>query len=91
MYVRRHEPQVVFGSIDAGVPNTARDDRHTFLDVVWQGAPFANHAQFVSAVTRVASEWAQAGRFTAAQVTAVVDAARRAEETLRVSASGLRH
>jgi DUF1680 family protein len=44
IYVRRHEPQVVFGSIDAGVPNSAREDRQTFLDVLWNDAPFADHA-----------------------------------------------
>ena len=82
IYVRRQEPQIVFGSIDAGVPNSARDDRLTFLDVVWGAAPFANHQQFVAAVTRAAGEWEKAGRFTTAQRTAVVDAARKAERDL---------
>jgi hypothetical protein len=82
VYVRRHEPQIVFGSIDAGVANSAREDRLTFLDVVWSEAPFANHRQFVAAVTRVASEWEKGGRFTAADRTAVVAAAGKAEKDL---------
>jgi DUF1680 family protein len=85
VYVRRHEPQIVFGSIDAGVANSARDDRLTFLDVLWNEAPFATHAQFVAAVTRVAAEWEKAGRLTASQRTAVVDAAGKAERDLRIS------
>ena len=82
VYVRRQEPQIVFGSVDAGVPNSARDDRLTFLDVVWDAAPFADHRQFMAAVTRVAAEWEKAGRFTAAQRSAVLDAAARAERDL---------
>ena len=43
LYVRRHEPQIVFGSIDAGVPNAKREDGLTFLDVLWSDAPFSPH------------------------------------------------
>ena len=85
IYVRRHEPQIVFGSIDAGVPNSAREDRMTFLDVVWNEAPFTTHRQFTAAVTRAAAEWEKAGRFTAAQRTAVTDAAAKAERDLRTT------
>jgi DUF1680 family protein len=85
IYVRRHEPQIVFGSIDSGVANIARDDRLTFLDVLWAEAPFANHARFMAVVTRVANEWEQAGRFTAQQHTAIVAAAGKAEADLRIS------
>jgi hypothetical protein len=53
MYVRRHEPAIVFGSVDSGVANTKRDDGMTFLDVVWAGAPFTNHGRFVAAVERM--------------------------------------
>ena len=84
IYWRRHEPQIVFGSIDAGVANSARDDKLTFLDVVWDQAPFADHRQFVAAVTRVAAEWEKAGRFTAQDRGAVVAAAGQAERDLRV-------
>jgi DUF1680 family protein len=84
IYVRRHEPQIVFGSIDAGVPNSARQDGLTFLDVVWDAAPFATHRDLVAAVTRTAGEWQKSGRFTTAQSAAVVAAAGKAEADLRV-------
>src|SRR6185436_14277405 len=64
MYVRRHEPAIVFGSVDSGVANTPRGDGMTFLDAVWAGAPFANHGRFVAAVERTAAEWRGAGRVT---------------------------
>jgi DUF1680 family protein len=82
MYVRRHEPAIVFGSVDSGVANTKRDDGVTFLDAVWAGAPFADHGKFVAAVERVAGEWRTAGRFTAAELTAVMQGARKAEKEL---------
>ena len=82
--MRRQEPQIVFGSIDAGVANTPREDRLTFLDVLWDEAPFANHEQFMTAVTRIATEWQKAGRFTAQERTAIVDAAAKAEAQLRL-------
>jgi hypothetical protein len=84
MYVRRSEPEVVFGSVSTGVANPAGADDVTFLDRVWDQAPFANQDQFVATVERVAAELAQQGRFTAEQRTAVVDGARRAEPDLRV-------
>ena len=84
IYVRRQEPQIVFGSVDAGVPNSASEDRLTFLDVLWNEAPFANHRQFTAAVTRIAADWEKAGRFTAPQRTAVVAAAGKAEPDLRI-------
>jgi hypothetical protein len=82
MYVRRHEPAIVFGGVDSGVANTKRDDRMTFLDAVWAGAPFANHGRFVAAVERTAAEWRAAGRVTETEKTAIVQAARRAERDL---------
>ena len=60
-YFRRVEPEIVFGSVDSGVPNVKRDDGLpnynvpvagitspgtdglTFLDVLWDRAPFSNH------------------------------------------------
>jgi len=84
MYIRRHEPAVVFGSVEAGVPNTARDDGLSFLDVVWDQAPFDDHARFVEAVERTAIEWQEAGRYSPDQSTTVVDAAQRAESELSV-------
>ena len=79
MYVRRHEPAIVFGAVDSGVPNTKREDGVTFLDAVWAGAPFASHARFMAAVERTAAEWRSAGRATEAEQRAIVRAARRAE------------
>jgi len=83
IYIRRQEPQVVFGSIDSGVPNRSRDDRLTFLDVLWDAAPFADHRVFTAAVSRLATEWQQAGRLTAQERSAIVDAAGKAERDLR--------
>jgi len=82
MYVRRHEPSVVFGSVDSGVANAKREDNTTFLDAVWAGAPFADHSKFVAAVERVATEWRTAGRLTDAEQSSIVQAARRAERDL---------
>jgi len=82
MYVRRNEPTVVFGSVDSGIANAKRDDGMTFLDAVWAGAPFADHARFTASVERVATEWRGAGRMSAADESAIVQAARRAEKDL---------
>ncbi|AQZ63636.1 unnamed protein product [[Actinomadura] parvosata subsp. kistnae] len=99
-YFRRVEPQIVFGSIDSGVPNVRRDDGLpkydvpvsgipspgtdglTFLDVVWDQAPFATHGAFVSTVARTAAEFVRAGRLTGAQQDAVVAAAASARKEL---------
>jgi DUF1680 family protein len=82
MYVRRQEPAIVFGNVDSGVANSKRADGVTFLDAVWGGAPFANHARFVAAVERVGAEWRSAGRLTEAEQNTVMQAARRAERDL---------
>jgi DUF1680 family protein len=82
MYVRRHEPTIVFGSVDSGIANTKRDDGLTFLDAVWAGAPFPDHGRFVAAVERIATEWRTAERLTASEQTDIVQAARRAERDL---------
>lgn len=82
MYVRRHEPSIVFGSADSGVANSRRDDGVTFLDAVWTRAPFANYGRFVTAVERAAAEWRAAHRLTAAEQGAIMQAARRAERDL---------
>jgi DUF1680 family protein len=82
MYVRRQEPTIVFGSVDSGITNTKRDDGMTFLDAAWAGAPFADHGRFMASVARAAAEWRTAGRLTAAEESAVSQAARRAERDL---------
>jgi hypothetical protein len=84
MYVRRHEPRIVFGSIDTGIANPAGPDGLTFLDTVWDHAPFATHDAFVDTVARGAGEWVEAGRLAAGDRSAIVDAARRAEAELGV-------
>lgn len=84
MYFRRDEPQVVFGSVDAGVANPSREDGLTFLDAVWDQAPFASHDAFVSTVKRTAKEWSSSGPLPAGSQNAIVDAARRAEGDLQV-------
>jgi hypothetical protein len=59
------------------------DDGLTFLDIVWDQAPFANHGAFVSAVTATADAFAGAGTLTNAQRATVIAAAASAEQELR--------
>jgi DUF1680 family protein len=82
MYVRRHEPSIVFGSFATDVANSVRADGTSFLDAVWNGAPFSRAGQFVTRVERTAAEWRASGRFSAADQQAVLQAARRAANTL---------
>jgi DUF1680 family protein len=84
IYLRRAEPRIVFGSVDSGVPNPAGPDGLTFLDVVWDAAPFPSHGEFLATVGGVAGEWAGRGVFSSAQEGAIMSAARRAEEDLRI-------
>jgi DUF1680 family protein len=83
LYFRRDEPSTVFGSVDSGVPNAARTDGLTFLDVLWDEAPFASHAQFIRAVERVSADWRSRGLFTEAQRGAILQAAEKARDDLR--------
>ncbi|MBX6381896.1 MAG: glycoside hydrolase family 127 protein [Microbispora sp.] len=78
-YFRRQEPEIVFGKVDSGVPNRAKDDGTTFLDAVWEQAPFANRGRFQSAVAHVADEWVAAGLLSPAEKGRVVSAAARAK------------
>jgi uncharacterized protein len=84
VYVRRLEPAIVFGSVDSGVPNRPGTEGLTFLDRVWDQAPFPDHARFVATVEQVAANTVAAGALTAAEAAGVVEAARRAEADLRV-------
>lgn len=99
-YFRRVEPQIVFGTIDSGVPNVKRNDGlpnydvpvqgvpspgtdgPTFLDVVWDNAPFATHGAFVSTVARTAEEFVAAGLLTREQKDTVVASAASAKDEL---------
>ncbi|HEX6681213.1 MAG TPA: beta-L-arabinofuranosidase domain-containing protein [Candidatus Limnocylindrales bacterium] len=74
-YFHRHEPQVVFGAVDSGVPNVADADGFTFLDRVWDRAPFSTQGQLVQAVARTLAAWRNAGLFTVEQQMAVLAAA----------------
>lgn len=74
-YFRRTEPVVVFGTTDSGVANRARGDGLTFLDVLWQQAPFATAARFVDAVRALADVWLAEGLFARSERDRVVAAA----------------
>jgi uncharacterized protein len=84
IYFRRREPRIMFGAVDSGVDNRPGANRLTFLEAVWDNAPFDSHARFVATVERIAGEHVAAGSMTAQERTTVVDAARRAESDLRV-------
>ncbi|MEU2614380.1 beta-L-arabinofuranosidase domain-containing protein [Micromonospora sp. NPDC007271] len=83
-YVKRVEPEVVFGPATTGVPNDGIRDENgeTFLDRVWETAPFRNHGQFLTRVQEVLDEWLAAGRHTEAQRQAIFLAAARSERDL---------
>jgi hypothetical protein len=83
LYVRRHEPRIVFGSVDSGVGNPSREGGLTFLDEVWAAAPFPNHRAFVARVEQVARDWQAGRRLTAEQQNRIVSAARGAERAMR--------
>lgn len=88
VYFKRSEPKVVFGAIDTGVSNEARDDDgDSFLDKVWAAAPFAEHGDFVRRVEEVSGEWQASGRFSRRDRQLVLSAASRARDELRPAAS----
>jgi DUF1680 family protein len=78
-YFRRAEPVIVFGGTDSGVPNRARGDGLTFLDVLWAQAPFASSGAFVRAVRALAGTWVSAGLMSTAERDRVITAARNAD------------
>lgn len=78
-YFRRVEPTVVFGRADSGVPNRARADGLTFLDVLWSGAAFAGRTRFVQAVRTLADDWLGSGVLTRDERDRIVAAAGRAQ------------
>ena len=65
-----------------GIPSPGTDGP-TFLDIVWDQAPFKNHGTFVSMVELTAFEFAQAGLFTASERLRVVQVAERSNRELR--------
>jgi uncharacterized protein len=84
IYFRRSEPTVAFGTVDSGVSNEPVDDQgFSFLDRVWEAAPFATHHRFVRRVRDVSEEWQNQGRLTPENRRAVIAAAITAEDSLR--------
>ncbi|RIQ25081.1 beta-L-arabinofuranosidase domain-containing protein [Jiangella rhizosphaerae] len=67
----------------AGIPSPGTDGL-TFLDVVWDNAPFANHGDFVATVARTAEEFVGKGLLTDEQKDTVVSAAASARTELAV-------
>ncbi|WBB67767.1 beta-L-arabinofuranosidase domain-containing protein [Micromonospora sp. WMMD812] len=65
----------------AGIPSPG-DDGPTFLDLVWDHAPFASHGHFVSTVALIAAQFRRAGRFSPADLARVVSGAARANREL---------
>ncbi|KAI1778013.1 DUF1680-domain-containing protein [Hypoxylon cercidicola] len=65
----------------AGVPSPGTDGP-TFLDLVWDRAPFASHDAFVDAVADTADAFVAAGVYTADERDAIVATAGQAEEEL---------
>jgi hypothetical protein len=82
IYFRRHEPEVVFGAIGSGVENRIDTQGMSFLDRVWEGAPFESHEALVSEVERMAELWVAAGSFDEGEKAAVLRAAQEAEGSL---------
>ncbi|WP_246113741.1 glycoside hydrolase family 127 protein, partial [Streptomyces montanus] len=78
-YFKRSEPVIVFGAADSGVPNRDRGDGTTFLDLVWNQAPFTTSGRFVRAVRATAGDWLSEGLLTRSERDRVVAAATRAD------------
>jgi hypothetical protein len=60
-------------------------DGPTFLDVIWDEAPFASHEAFVNTVTSTADAFVEAGVYTTAQRDTIVEKAIDAEQALSPS------
>jgi hypothetical protein len=58
------------------------DDGPTFLDLVWDRAPFDNHEDFVEAVTDVADAFVDAGVYTEKERDSIIAGAEEAKEGL---------
>ncbi|SCF16229.1 Beta-L-arabinofuranosidase, GH127 [Micromonospora coriariae] len=65
----------------AGVPSPGSDGP-TFLDLVWDQAPFKNHGQFVSTVDHVAQAFVEAGLLSPQERSTVVTTAARSNKEL---------
>jgi hypothetical protein len=60
------------------VPNHQRADGLSFLDAVWDSAPFTDQAAFVRAVSTVSSDWLAQGLLTRSERQQVLAAANQA-------------
>lgn len=83
MYLRRADARIGFAgaasgsAADSGVPNVAREDGSTFLDVLWSDGGFASRAGFLRSVLRTTQEFVGLGLLSTADAEAVVGAAVR--------------
>ncbi|GAA5200583.1 hypothetical protein GCM10023322_78780 [Rugosimonospora acidiphila] len=77
VYFHRVEPQVVFGAVNSGVTNHVGTDGRTFLDTVWDQAPFADKGDLLRAVDQVSSDWYSNGLLTRQEREAVLSSAGR--------------
>ena len=66
------------------MPNPVGPDGRSFLDDLWNEAPFSTHQEFLANVERIAGDWVTGGGFSENQRNAIMDAARLAEEALQV-------
>ncbi|KAI2634027.1 hypothetical protein GGS21DRAFT_124975 [Xylaria nigripes] len=64
-----------------GIPSPGTDGP-TFLDLVWDQAPFSTHHLFVEAVTSVADQFVHAGTYSALERNTIVLKAKQAEKEL---------
>jgi sugar phosphate isomerase/epimerase len=67
------------GAGASGVPNYDTGDGCTVMDEIMGAAPFANHGQFVSRVTKTTKSLARAGVLTDAERSGIINAASRSE------------
>ncbi|PUB25917.1 hypothetical protein C8K30_1064 [Promicromonospora sp. AC04] len=62
---------------DSGVPNPAREDGRTFLDVLWSDGGFASRAEFLRTVLSTTHEFVDVGLLSADEARRVLVAAAR--------------
>ncbi|MFJ8788607.1 beta-L-arabinofuranosidase domain-containing protein [Streptomyces sp. NPDC102462] len=79
MYVKRAEPEIVFGATGTGIENRADATGLTFLDQVWDRGPFRTRGGLVRAVAEVAEDRTATGDLTPRQRQILIEAAARAQ------------
>ncbi|KAI1424434.1 hypothetical protein F5Y12DRAFT_456487 [Xylaria sp. FL1777] len=78
---KRNEGLPVYDVPVSGIASPGTDGP-TFLDIVWDQAPFATHEEFVGAVTSAADAFVTAGVYSAKERDAIVAKANQAEQEL---------